>query len=137
MTSTFLYGTFHANECDCSDTHHFWSDMDCFCSFDNWSKDPISENWQLMLLIGTVLVYLMIMDFIHYLFMPLISFRVPYTLDLLLQHLSIAKWHWGCRHFWTSCIYFNVLCKNYWVNNKVIDVLCILRYCYTGIVLVV
>ena len=32
-----------------------------------------------------------IMDLIHYSFAPLILFRVPYTLDLLPQHLSIAN----------------------------------------------
>ena len=31
------------------------------------------------------------MDLIHYLFAPLILFRVPYTLDLLLYYLSIAN----------------------------------------------
>ena len=56
MTSSFLYGIFRANERDCSDTDHFCSDSDRFCSdsdrfgsFDNWLRDPISENEQLML----------------------------------------------------------------------------------------
>ena len=31
------------------------------------------------------------MDLIHYSFMPLILFRVPYTLDLLLYYVSIAN----------------------------------------------
>ena len=31
------------------------------------------------------------MDLIHYSFAPLISFRVPYTLDLLPYYLSIAN----------------------------------------------
>ena len=31
------------------------------------------------------------MDLIHYLFEPFIIFHVPYTLDLLLYHLSIAN----------------------------------------------
>ena len=31
------------------------------------------------------------MDLIHYSFAPLILFRVPYTLDLLLYYLSIAN----------------------------------------------
>ena len=30
-------------------TNVFCSDVDRFCSFDNWLCDPISENWQLML----------------------------------------------------------------------------------------
>ena len=39
------------------------------------------------------------MDLIHYSFVPLILFRVPYMLDLL-SVLSIdCKWRWGCRHF--------------------------------------
>ena len=49
MTSSFLYGTFRANERVCSDTDRFCSDSDRFCSFDNWLCDPISENWQLTL----------------------------------------------------------------------------------------
>ena len=32
-----------------------------------------------------------VMDLIHYLFMPLILFRVLYTLDLLPYHLLIAN----------------------------------------------
>ena len=32
-----------------------------------------------------------IMDFIHYLFAPLILFRVPYTFDLLPYHLLITN----------------------------------------------
>ena len=43
MTSTFLYGTFHANEHVCLDTDHFGS-------FDNWLCNLISENWQLTLI---------------------------------------------------------------------------------------
>ena len=43
VASTFLYGSFHANK-------HVCLDMHCFCSFDNWLYDPISEIWQLMLL---------------------------------------------------------------------------------------
>ena len=31
------------------------------------------------------------MDLIHYSFAPLILFRVPYTLNFLLYHLSIAN----------------------------------------------
>ena len=50
MTSSFLYGTFRANERVCSDTDHFCKDSDRFCSFDNWLCDPISKNWQLTLI---------------------------------------------------------------------------------------
>ena len=36
-------------------------------------------------------INLRIMDLIHYLFAPLILFRVPYMLDLLPYYLSIAN----------------------------------------------
>ena len=47
-----------------------------------------------------------------------------------------CKWHWGCRHF-LNFSYFYVLYRSYQVNNKVIDVLYILMYYYTGILFVV
>ena len=61
------------------------------------------------------------MDLIHYSFAPLISFCVPYTLDLLLYYLSIANGTGGVGIFNFS--YFNVLYRSYRVNNKVIDIL--------------
>ena len=72
------------------------------------------------------------MDLIHYLFTPLILFRVPYALDLLLCYLSIANGAGGVGIFELLVLY-----KSYRVNNKVIDVLYILMYCYTGILFVV
>ena len=75
------------------------------------------------------------MDLIHYSFAPLILFRVPYTLDLLPYYLSIANGARGVGIFDFS--YFNVLYRSYRVNSKVIDVLYIFKYYYTGILLVV
>ena len=69
------------------------------------------------------------MDLIHYSFAPLILFRVPYTLDFLPYYLSIANGAGGVGIF--------VLYRSYRVNNKVIDLLYILTYYYTGILLVV
>ena len=45
------------------------------------------------------------------------------------------KWHWGMAFLNFSC--FNVLYRSYRVNTKVIDVLYILMYYYTGILFVV
>ena len=75
------------------------------------------------------------MDLIHYSFVPLILFRVPYMLDLLLYYLSIANDVGGVIFFDFS--YFNVLCRSYQVNNKLINVLYILLYYYIGILFVV
>ena len=75
------------------------------------------------------------MDLIHYSFAPLILFRVPYTLDLLLYYLSIANGTGGVGIL--NFLYFNVLYRSYQVNNKVINVLYILMYYYTGILFVV
>ena len=75
------------------------------------------------------------MDLIHYSFVPLILFHFPYTLNLLPYYLSIANGAGGVGILNFS--YFNVLYKSYRVNNQVIDVLCILIYCYTGILFVV
>ena len=74
------------------------------------------------------------MDLIHYLFAPLILFRVLYTLDLLPYYLAIANGAGGVAFL--NFLYFNVLYRSYRVNNKVIDVLYILMY-YTGILFVV
>ena len=41
---------------------------------------------------------------IHYSFMPLILFLVPYMLDLLLQYLSFVNSVGGVDKFSTSCI---------------------------------
>ena len=75
------------------------------------------------------------MDLIYYLFARLILFCVLYTLDLLPYYLLIANGAGGVGILNFS--YFNVLYRSYRVNNKVIDVLCILMYCYTGILFVV
>ena len=75
------------------------------------------------------------MNLIHYSFAPLILFGVPYALNLLLYCLSIAN---GARDVGViELLVFNVLYGGYRVNNKVIDVLYILMYCYTGILFVV
>ena len=77
------------------------------------------------------------MSLIHYLFAPLILFRVPNRLDLLPYYLSIANGAGGVGILNFS--YFNVLYRSYRVNNKVIDVLYILLYMHyhTGILFVV
>ena len=75
------------------------------------------------------------MDLIPYSFAPLILFLVLYTLDLLPYYLSIANGVGGVRILNFS--YFNVLYRSYRVNNKVINVLYILMYYYTGILFVV
>ena len=72
------------------------------------------------------------MDLIHYSFAPLILFHVPYTLDLLPQHLSIANGAGDVGIFELLVLY-----RSYRVNNKVIDVLYILMHYYTGILFVV
>ena len=64
------------------------------------------------------------MDLIHYSFTLLILFRGLFTLDFLPYYLSIANGAGGVGILNLS--YFNVLYRNYRVNNKVIDVLCIL-----------
>ena len=74
------------------------------------------------------------MDLIYYSFMPLTLFRVPYMLDFLPYYLSIANGAGGVGIL--NFLYFNVLYRSYRVNNKVIDVLCILMYCYTRILFV-
>ena len=56
-------------------------------------------------------------------------------LDLLMYYLSIANGAGGM--VFLNFSYFNVLYRSYRVNNKVIDVLYILMYYYTGILLVV
>ena len=61
------------------------------------------------------------MDLTHYSFAPLILFRIPYTLDLLLYHLSIANGAGGVGIFNFS--YFNVLHRSYRVNNKEVYIL--------------
>ena len=75
------------------------------------------------------------MDLIPYSFAPLISFLVPYTLDLLPYYLSIANGAGGVGIF--ELFVFQCLYRSYRVNNKVIDVLYILMYYYTGILFVV
>ena len=75
------------------------------------------------------------MDLIQYLFAPLILFCVPYMLDLLPYYLSIVNGAGGVGILNFS--YFNVLYRSYRVNNKVIDILYILMYYYTGILFVV
>ena len=75
------------------------------------------------------------MDFIHYSFAPLILFHVPYMLDLLPYYLSIANGTGGVGIF--ELLVFQCLYRSYRVNNKVIDVLYILMYYYTGILFVV
>ena len=72
------------------------------------------------------------MDLIHYSFVPLILFCFPYTLNLLLYYLSIANGTGGAGIF--ELLVFH---RSYQVNNKVIVVLCILMYYYTGILFVV
>ena len=74
------------------------------------------------------------MDLIHYLFAPLILFRVLYTLDFLPYYLLIANGARGVGILNFS--YFNVLCRSYQVNNKIIDVPYILKYYYIGILFV-
>ena len=69
------------------------------------------------------------MDLIPYSFASLILFRVPYMLDLLPYYLSIANGAGGVGIF--ELLVFNVLYRSYRVN-KVIDVLYILMYYYTG-----
>ena len=75
------------------------------------------------------------MDLIPYSFVPLILFRVPYTLDLLPYYLSIANGAGGVGIL--ELLVFQCLYRSYRVNNKVIDVLYILMYYYTGISFVV
>ena len=77
------------------------------------------------------------MDLIPYSFAPHILFRVPYTLDLLPYYLSIANGTGGVGIFELLVFFFQCLYRSYRVNNKVIDVLYILMYYYTGILLVV
>ena len=72
------------------------------------------------------------MDLIHYSFVPLILFRVPYALDFLPYYLSIANGAGGVGIFELLVLY-----RSYRVNNKVIDLLYILMYYYTGILFVV
>ena len=72
------------------------------------------------------------MDLIHYSFAPFILFRVPYTLDLLPYYPSIANGAGG-----VGFSYFIVSYRSYRVNNKIIDLLYILMYYYTGILFVV
>ena len=70
-----------------------------------------------------------------------ISFSVHarFTSVLLID----CKWRWWCRsrcrylRVSLNSSYFNVLHRSYRVNNKVIDVLYILLYYYTGILFVV
>ena len=76
-----------------------------------------------------------IMDLIHYSISPLILFCVLYTLDLLPYNLSIANGAGGVGIF--ELLIFHCLYRSYRVNNKVIDVLYILMYYYTGILFVV
>ena len=75
------------------------------------------------------------MDLIHYSFVPLILFPVPYTLDLLPYYLSIGSGTGGVGIF--EFLVFQCFYRSYQVNNKVIDVLYILVYCYAGILFVV
>ena len=75
------------------------------------------------------------MDLIHYSLMPLVLFCVPYILDFLLYYLSIVNGAGGVGIFNFS--YFSVLYRRYQVNNKVINILYILMYWYTGILFVV
>ena len=74
------------------------------------------------------------MDFIPYSFVPCILFLVPYTLNLLPYYLSIANGTGGVgifELFLFQCFVYDR------VNNKVIDVLYILIYYYTGSLFVV
>ena len=75
------------------------------------------------------------MDLIHYSFMPLILFLLLYTLNLLLLHLSFSNGTEGVAFFFYLS-YFSTFCiepiKLH--NNKIIDVLYIIKYYYTGIV---
>ena len=75
------------------------------------------------------------MDLIHYSFAPLILFRVPYTLYFLPYYLSIANSAGDVGIF--ELLVFHCLYKSYRVNNRVIDLLYILIYYYTGILFVV
>ena len=75
------------------------------------------------------------MDLIHYSFAPLIIFGVPYMLDLLPYYTSIANGAGGVGIF--EFLLFQCLYTSYGVNNKVINVLYILMYCYTGILFAV
>ena len=75
------------------------------------------------------------MDLIHYSFAPLIVFHVLYKLNLLLYYVSIANGTGGVGIF--EFLIFQCFNRGYRVNNKVFDVLCILMYCYTGILFVV
>ena len=75
------------------------------------------------------------MDLIHYSFVPLILFRVPYTLNFFPYYLLIVNDAGGVGIL--SFSYFNVLYRSYQVNNKAINVLYILMYCYTVILFVV
>ena len=68
-------------------------------------------------------------DLIYYLFMPLILVLVLCILDLLLVHLSFTS---GAGSVCINFSYYNVLYRSYQVNNKVIDVPFIYKYCYTG-----
>ena len=72
------------------------------------------------------------MDLIHYSFAPLILFRVPYMLDFLPYYLWIANGSGGVGIF--ELLVFH---RSYRVNNKVIDLLYILMYYYTGTLFVV
>ena len=69
------------------------------------------------------------MDLIHYSLAPLILFRVLYTLNLLPYYLS--------RRGGVDIYELLVFQCSYQVNNKAIDVIYILMYCYTGILLIV
>ena len=90
----------------------------------------ICSNFQLTIHVHEIskTVYFSKMDLIHYSFVPLILFHVPYTPNLPPYYLSIANGTGGVGIL--NFLYFNVLYKSYWVNNKVIDVLYILMYCY-------
>ena len=73
------------------------------------------------------------MDLIHYSFLPLVLFLLVYTLILLLLHLSFVNGTGGIAIFNLS--YFSTFFyRSYQVNNKMIDVLYIIKYYYTGIV---
>ena len=78
----------------------------------------------------------MAMSLIYYSLAPLILFRIPYTLDLLPYYLSGANGTGGIGIF-ELLVFQNVLYRSYRVNNKVINVLYILIYYYTGILFVV
>ena len=82
MTSTFLYGTFRANECVCLDIHGFYS-------FDNWLCDPISEYWQLTLCVIFTIVY--------------VEHMVPINQPLVLLISFLNQARTGCR---LACTWF-------------------------------